>query len=146
MSSTDCRAIELLLFQYREIPLLIRKNDLEIRMISNDFDTLKGKSHNEIKASTSTNVISSAVENHLIDKEQRISQLKEENQQLEYKREMMQIALDSLGDESLNLIKARYVDGMSVRKMSELFNCTEDCIYKACRRIIKNELSKYITV
>ena len=68
----NTKAIEKLLFNYRDTDTRIESMEIEIEMVTYSYDTLRGRSDNEIKPSTPTNQISSTVESNLIAKEERI--------------------------------------------------------------------------
>lgn len=142
----DYKDIEKVLFDYKEIPHKIKRYEIEIKMLDRTYEGIRGKGHNEIKETTPTNMITSSVENALTNKETKIERLKEEIENLKLTKEMVENAFNSLSRDEKGIIASRYFDKVTVANMADNLDMTEDGIYKACRRIIENKLSKYIIV
>ena len=139
----NIKRIEGLLFSYREIPYIIKKNEIEIKMIEKNFEGIS-RGNNQIKESTPTYLINSNVENALTTKETRIEALITEIENLKLKKEMIENAFNSLNKDEKGIIAVRYFDRTAVKNMADNLDITEDTIYKACKRIIENKLSRYI--
>ena len=144
--TVDYKKIESLLFEYRSIPTRIRRNELEIKMLEKSYEGIKGKSNNEIMAGSRTNQTTNSVENALIAKENKIERLREENEMLLIKKEMIENAYNSLGKDEKGIIASRYFDDVTVIEIANNLDITEDGVYKACRRIIEKKLKNYIVV
>lgn len=139
------KVIEGLLFEYREIPHKIRRNEIEIKMIEKSFDDIS-RGNNQIKESTPTYSITSSVENALTNKETKIERLKEEIEDMLLQKSMIENAYSILSKDEKGIIATRYFDRVPVSRMANNLDMTEDAIYKACKRIIENKLSKYIVI
>lgn len=142
----DYKKVEALLNEYRSIPTRIRRNELEIKIIEKTYEGVKGKSNNEIMAGSRTNQTTNSVEDALLAKEHKIERLREENEMLLIKKEMVENAYNSLGKDEKGIIASRYFDDVSVIEIANNLDITEDGVYKACRRIIEKKLIKYIVL
>ncbi|MHC1750721.1 MAG: hypothetical protein AB9856_20810 [Cellulosilyticaceae bacterium] len=140
----NTKTIERILFTYKEIPLKIKKLELEIRIVENTYDTLNGKSDNEIMPGSRNNKISSSVENALINKEARIERLKEEIKRQQFNREMIDIALESLTEIERKIIEDKYFNKLSYYKLSEKYYFSKEWAYYTCQKIIENKIAPYI--
>lgn len=142
----NTKAIEKLLFNYRDTDTRIEAMEIEIEMVTYSYDTLRGRSDNEIKPSTPTNQISSTVESNLIAKEERIEKLKGKIKIEQLNKRMIENALRSLNEYELGLIEGRYFERISVPDLARKYNCVREYIYTQCYKVINNKLSKYIHV
>lgn len=142
--NADYKSIEDMLFEYRGIPIKIRRNEIEIKLIESTYEGIRGKGDNDIKESTPTNQTTNSVENSLIIKEEKILRLKQEIETLKLKKEMIENAYNSLSKDEKGIIASRYFDYVPVKDISFNLDLTEDGVYKACRRIIENKLANYM--
>ena len=142
----NTKAIEKLLFNYRDTDTRIEAMEIEIEMVTYSYDTLRGRSDNEIKPSTPTNQISSTVESNLIAKEERIEKLKGKIKIEQLNKRMIENALRSLNEYELGLIEGRYFEHVSVPDLARKYNCVREYIYTQCYKVINNKLSKYIHI
>lgn len=142
----NTKAIEKLLFNFKDTETRIAAMEIEIEIITCDYDTLHGRSDNEIKASTPTNQVSSTVENNMIRKEEYIEKLKERIKLEQLNKRMIENALKSLNEYEMGLIAGRYFDGISATDLARKYNCVREYIYTQCYKIIDNKLSKYIHI
>lgn len=140
----NTKAIERILFSYKEIPLKIRKLELEIRMIESTYDSINGKSNNEIMPGSRTNQVSSSVENALISKENKIEKLKNEIKKLEFTREMIDICLESLTEIERKIIEDKYFNKLSYYKLSEKYYFSKEWAFYTCKKIIESKIAPYM--
>ena len=151
MDEQECninyKAIENILFRYKDIPLRIRSLELEIKIAEHSYETLRGRSDNEITPGSRTNGINSSVESYLISKEQTIEKLRRRIKDEELNKEMVELALESLDEYETRIVTDRYFNKeVSVYAMSIKNHCSREWIYKFCNDIIISKLSKYIMI
>ena len=146
ITKEEVKKIEKLLFKYKKIPLMISKLMLEIEIIEHTYDTLKGKSDNEIMPGSATFQNSSSVENEVISKEHRIEKIKEEITQLEFEKRAIDISLNNLTEVELGIIQDKYFNGMPYSKLGDKHYFTKEWAYYTCQRIIKDKLAPFIVM
>ena len=144
ITKEEVKAIENLLFKYKKIPLMISKLELEIEITEHTYETIRGKSDNEIVAGSRTNQNSSSVEEALINKENRIDNLEEEIRNLKFEERAIEIALCNLTDVELGIITDKYFDKMSYQKVGNKHYFTKEWAYFTCQRIIKEKLAPFM--
>lgn len=140
----NTKAIERILFSYKEIPLKIRKLELEIKMLGNTYDTLNCRSNNEIMPGSKNNQISNSVENALLSKENKIDKIKEEIKRQQFNKEMVDIALESLAEIECKIIEDKYFNKLSYYKLSEKYYFSKEWAYYTCQKIIENKIKPYM--
>lgn len=138
------KAIESLLFAYTNTANRITAMEIEIEMIEHDYDTLRGQSNNQIKASTRTNETHDISDN-MESKEARINVLKEKIFKEKIAARMIDNAVSSLKEEDRKFIEDRYFKKIGPKIMADtIYYCTETWIFIRSRLIVRDKLMQYI--
>lgn len=144
LSKEQIKKIERLLSKYNKIPLMIKKLELEMEMINNNYSGIKGKSNNQIAAGSRTNEVNSSVESEVLNKERRIDCIKKKIETLKFDKAMVEIALESLTEVEKGIISDKYFIGMSYYKLGEKHYFTKEWAYYTCQKIIQEKIAQYI--
>lgn len=138
------KSIEEMLKAYPNTPNRIEQMEIEIAIIEHDYDTLRGQSNNQIKASTRTNETHDLSDN-MESKEARINNLKDRIFKEKMAARMINNAIDSLIEDDRKFIEDRYFKKISPKYMADMiYHCDNSWIFVRSRLIIRDKISQYI--
>lgn len=140
----DIKAIENILFSYKEIPLKVRKLELEIKIIESTYETIKGRQYNRVMEGSQSNRIGNSVEEALMNKENRINEIRMEIKQILFNKEMIDIAMENLTEIERKIIEDKYFNKLSYYKLGEKYYFSKEWAFQTCIKIIKDKIEPYI--
>lgn len=127
-----------ILKEWGYMPNKIKALQLEIVAIERDYDTIKGVSDNQIKASTMTNETHD-LSDSLILKETKIERLIEEISKIQFRLDVVDNAVDTLKQQDKDLINDLYKKRIDINRLPDIYNTTgTGTIYYRLRNIAKD--------
>ncbi|MFX0548208.1 sigma factor-like helix-turn-helix DNA-binding protein [Hathewaya histolytica] len=129
-----------ILHNYKTIKAEIKNILIEIEDIENSYRGVKGVSYDDMPKAHN---ISSSVENEIEQKEKKIEYLSQLVIKKENQIKRIDNALETLTDSEYKIIKYRYFDKISNRKLAEILDLTEQNTSIIKSKII-NKISKLI--
>lgn len=125
---------EYLLYNYKNIQAEIKNIDIDITELENSYTGCGVINYEE--HSQPTNKFNSEVENEVVSREKRIQHLKTVRYHKQYQINKIDNALNTLTKRENEIVKMRYFDKITNRKIAEKLDLTEQYICKINTDII----------
>ena len=126
--------VEYLLYNYKNIQAQIKNIDIEINEIQKDYTGCSAINYKE--KSGQTYKFNSNVENEVVSKEKRINYLNSIRDHKQSQIDKINNALDTLTKRENEIIKMRYFEKITNRRIAEKLDLTEQYISKVNTNII----------
>lgn len=125
-----------MLYNYNKTKSKIKSLEIDIFMIESEYQETKAISYNE--KSSSTNAFNSSVENEIINKEKRVSQLEYLKKIKESEIQKIDICLSNLDNRERQIIEMRYFMKKSNKYIASELYLSEEHICRTKKEIILN--------
>lgn len=125
-----------MLYNYNKTKSKIKSLEIDICMIENEYQGTKSITFDE--KSSSTNAFNSSVENEIINKEKRISQLEYLKKIKESEIQKIDICLSNLDNRERQIIEMRYFMKKSNKYIASELYLSEEHICRTKKEIILN--------
>ncbi|KHD37680.1 RNA polymerase sigma factor [Clostridium acetobutylicum] len=119
----DCKEMERILWDYRNIKAEIKNLELEIEASKENYEGLIAVSYKEKTAAT--NKFNSVVENEVLTRENKVLNLEKRKRIKEIQIEKVDNAIDTLSDNERRIIELRYFYRLQFKQISERLNLNE---------------------
>lgn len=134
MRELNYKKIEAMLYNYKKNKAKIKNISIEIEKINTDYKGISSISYSE--KTGSTNKINSSVENEVIEKEKRISDLEKEKIFLQGEVSQIENALEVLTDSQREIVTLKYFNKLSYKVIADRHYKSVTPIYSVVRNII----------
>lgn len=131
------KQIEAMLYNYNTLKAEVVDIELDIDTLENDYTVLKGSGDNG-KPSTPTNAFTSAVENEVISRDKKISELKRAKTLKEIQVKRVENMLTILRDDERELVELKYFRKIRCKMIAYKMNLCEEAIRKNNALIISS--------
>lgn len=118
--------------------------DIQIEICSvNDYMGITGAGENDIKPTSPTNAFNSNVENEIVNKEQRITQLERLKRAKQLQVDRIENMLTTLREDERELVEYKYFKKYSLNRIAGLLDLSYETV-KANRRLIISSLVTFL--
>ncbi|MBK1810548.1 sigma-70 family RNA polymerase sigma factor [Clostridium sp. YIM B02505] len=136
-SSDKFKKIEAMLYNYKQTEVEIKNIDLDIEEVRNEYRGVGAMVYGE--RTSSTNKISSSVENEIEYKENRVSYLTSLKRSKEIEIERLNNVLSILSEDEYKLIELRYFKKLQYKQIADII-CMNDIYIIDKKKKIINKL------
>ena len=131
------KLVEGMLYDYKNTVVEIKNIELDIEEITNDYRGVNSISYEE--KTSSSNTITSSVENEVINKEKKINHLRSLKRSKEIQIERTDNILTILTDDEYKLIELRYFKKLQFKEIADIL-CKNEVYLITLRKKIINKL------
>lgn len=134
MRELNYKKIEAMLYNYKKNKAKVKNISIEIEKIKTEFKGISSIAYSE--KTGSTNKINSSVENEIIEREKRITDLERERTYLHGEVSQIENALEVLTDSQREIVELKYFNKLSYKVIADRYYKSVTPIYTIVKNII----------